>query len=234
MVSSWICLNIELGSILDFSTPDCAYFYSPSGNPLQDLSQLDSSSLRLLPLNISHLIVEYSHFPTESNLSTTHRVWCATFDNLAVFADQTPSHRYYSFFPAFVAANYEDVKDGLSTSTTALLYTLGALYCLVLFFLCLYFYLLFQARPPLNKLPIVVYVASLFACICIFRICFTFMLPNGVFDGNPLASYVVAEIPTFLFFSAFVIVLGSWISLSVAKFQEPRKTKKWEFQQQHS
>ena len=37
-----------------------------------------------------------------------------------------------------------------------------------------------------------------------------FMYPNGVFDGNPLAEFVVFEIPTFLLFSLVIVAIYFW------------------------
>jgi hypothetical protein len=66
--------------------------------------------------------------------------------------------------------------------------------------------------------PFVTYVVVFFTLLCIFRIVYIFMLPSGTLNDNLVADYALAEIPTFLLFSAMALLLGLWFSLGHQKF----------------
>jgi hypothetical protein len=112
--------------------------------------------------------------------------------------------------------DYERVsKEYYSDQTVDLVYTLGACYCfdLVLFLL----FLIVMIRSILRtkkEIPIVAWIAVIFCILCIFRIVFCYLWPDGGFQDNPVAQYAVFEIPTFLLFSAVIIAIAFWRKLS--------------------
>jgi hypothetical protein len=80
-----------------------------------------------------------------------------------------------------------------------------------LFLLTIYFVLFMQSllrssrKPPLLGL-----ITGILIIVCIFRICFMFMYPNEVFDGNQLAEIIVFELPTFFLFTLCIIAIFFW------------------------
>ena len=102
----------------------------------------------------------------------------------------------------------------LDSSTEALVYTLAALF--LLNFLCLFLFLFNMTREVITRgiaIPVVAYIAFILTILCVFRICFMFIYAAGEFDDNPLAEFVVFEIPTFLLFTTVILSLGFWRKL---------------------
>jgi hypothetical protein len=65
----------------------------------------------------------------------------------------------------------------------------------------------FHSSQTLKMGPV---ISSVLIVLCVFRACFMFMYPNGVFDDKPLAEFVVFEIPTFLLLSVVIICIYFW------------------------
>ena len=120
-----------------------------------------------------------------------------------------------TLFPIETIENPESYDpEYLKSSTAAMVYTLGALYILV--FLLLAIFLFNMTREVIHRrtaIPVVAYIAFVFTILCIFRICFMFIYAAGGFDDNPLAEFVVFEIPTFLLFTTVILALGFWQKL---------------------
>jgi hypothetical protein len=119
-------------------------------------------------------------------------------------------------FPILRMEDYETVsRDYHHSQTVALVYTLGACYCfdLVLFLLFL-IVMFYSVKKTKKEIPIVAWIAVIFCILCIFRIVFCYLWPDGGFQDNPVALYAVFEIPTFLLFSAVIIIIALWCKLS--------------------
>ena len=88
-------------------------------------------------------------------------------------------------FPINRIEDYEDEEDNyVSGSTEALCYTLGALYCtlglLSAIAVCLYVRQILKIGKSTSvQLPL--FCTSTFVLLCIFRACFMFLYPNGIF-----------------------------------------------------
>ena len=126
---------------------------------------------------------------------------------------------YYSIrvYPIVVQTDYQDPEFlYVSSKTLDLMYTLGVSYCVVFSIFVIYVLgiLIFGGYAPMPF-----FISILFLCVCVFRACFMFMYPNAIFDGNPLAEYIVFEIPTFLLFSVVIISIGFWKRLAGKKDQ---------------
>ena len=137
--------------------------------------------------------------------------WCASIDNATVPKNGNNIHLY----PIQRVEDYEDSEeDYTSRKTRALMYTLGVCYCIN--FVLLAFYLINFLRWT-KKSPMLGAISTLLLLVCVFRICFMFMYPNGKFADNELAEFVVFEIPTFLLFSVVIISIYFWKKLSSRK-----------------
>ena len=125
------------------------------------------------------------------------------------------SWRNAIFFPIETVEDPDSFDpDYLDSSTEGLVYTLAALFLLDLVLLTLF--LINMSREILKRgtaIPVVAYIAFIFTILCIFRICFMFIYAAGAFDDNPLAEFVVFEIPTFLLFTTVILALGFWQKL---------------------
>mgnify|MGYP003645524428 CR=1 FL=1 len=104
--------------------------------------------------------------------------------------------------------------DYLDHRAEVLVYVLAAVFIVDLLFLILFlFNMTRELRVTGNSIPVVAYIAFIFTILCIFRICYMFIYAAGDFDDNPLAEFVVFEIPTFLLFTTVVLSLGFWQKL---------------------
>ena len=70
-----------------------------------------------------------------------------------------------------------------------------------------------EIRAP-TKSPMLGIISFLLVILCVFRAVFMFGYPNGIFDGNELAEFVVFEIPTFLLFSVVITSIFFWKKLT--------------------
>jgi hypothetical protein len=176
-----------------------------------------SSSLYdiIYPLGLTE--VETAAFPQAE-------FWCANVS----YASVPTEDGIVRLYPIARYEDYEDVTDPyVSHETKSLMYTLGACYALDLSIFLLYLFNAITDRE--NPIPMLIPLSFLFICLCVFRICYMYMYPRGVFDGDPLSEYIVFEIPTFLLFSVVVISIAFWHILSKNKpifFLEAKNTLK--------
>jgi len=143
----------------------------------------------------------------------TAQFWCSRveYDDVAVDPDGV-----VRLFPIYRERDYEDQdEEYVSYRTKVLMYVLGCFYAVDL---CLFiFYFAHKAeigKRSQKRRQIAFPLSALFFVLCVFRICFMFMYPNGVFYQEPLSEFVVFEIPTFLLFTMVIISIGFWKSLS--------------------
>ena len=136
---------------------------------------------------------------------------CAT----VVVSDVPVDGNIIRLFPIQRAEDYEtEEEDYTSRKTRALMYTLGVCYCICFVLLCFYLVNFFQS---ISKAPMLGIISFLLVILCIFRVVFMFGYPNGIFDGNELAEFVVFEIPTFLLFSVVITSIFFWKKLVTRK-----------------
>lgn len=115
-------------------------------------------------------------------------------------------------------------KDYVSNETRILCYILGAFYALDLLLLCIFLIVLMMKYFRNSKVShLMILTSVLFVILCIFRICFMFMYPNGVLSS--LAQYIVFEIPTFILFTLVIGILGMWEKMQSKKgfFMDSRR-----------
>ena len=139
--------------------------------------------------------------------------WCSDI----VYSDVASSDGAIRLYPVHRLSNYKDTDvQYVSTQTKALMYTLGVCYIIDLFLFLSYFITQLKDRCYLQmrKLHLAMPMSILFAILCVFRICFMFMYPNGIFENEPLSEFVVFEIPTFLLFTLVIVSIGFWERLS--------------------
>ena len=137
--------------------------------------------------------------------------WCGT-----IKIDDVPNDgSNVRLFPIQRIEQYDDEEeDYTSQQTEALMYTLGVCYCICFVLLSIY---LFNFILRNMKSPLLGIISFLFVILCVFRVVFMFGYPNGIFDGNELAEFVIFEIPTFLLFSVVIISIYFWKRLSKKK-----------------
>ena len=142
--------------------------------------------------------------------------WCVDVST----ADVPISNGTIRLFPILRMENYQSQsKEYYNDQTVDLVHTLGACYCFDLVLLLLFLAVMFNSiRKTKKEIPIVAWIAVIFIILCIFRIVFCFLWPDGGFEGNPVAQYAVFEIPTFLLFSVVIIAIAFWRKLSRKRF----------------
>ena len=143
--------------------------------------------------------------------------WCANVTISTVpLSDDDDAIR---LFPIHREEDISGRPKTLSSRTEALVYTLGA--CYAIDFLLLSIFIVNVGREVSSghaaSFPVVAWIAILFIVVCIFRMCFMFILPSGEFEDNPLAEFIVFEIPTFLLFSVVIMAIGFWEKLARSK-----------------
>ena len=75
----------------------------------------------------------------------------------------------------------------------------------------------FKRSFTYNKgIPAVTWLGIIFAIVCVFRIVFCFVYVEDGF--SELSEYIIFEIPTFLLFSAVILVICLFVRLSKKKF----------------
>ena len=147
------------------------------------------------------------------DLSNNLEFWCSDVD----YSNVPTKDGAIRLYPIVRLNDYKDEEASyVSEKTEGLMYTLGALYIIDL--LLFVFFLVATLRSVggsgKGQLALLVPLSVIFSVLCVFRICFMFMYPRGVFYEESLSEFVVFEIPTFLLFSIVIISIGFWKRLS--------------------
>ena len=168
--------------------------------PVPDFGYSKETRGTIFPLGISNL---------NETLLFGSQFWCGS-----IVIKDFPSLKGNDvrLYPISRAENYEkEEEEYTSQQTRALMYTLGVCYC-ICFVLLMFFFITFIKHP--NKAQMLGILSFLLIVLCVFRAIFMFAYPNGTFDGNELAEFVVFEIPTFLLFSVVITSIFFWRKLS--------------------
>jgi len=208
------------GSVLKFGHPERLLFFevclnirdSDSSNhqyPVKDFGYSTQQLAEIYPLNFTNSLHELV-------IAGSLTYWCV---NVSMKNVPTENGNVI-LFPIYRLDNYASVdKELYQHSTVALVYTLGACYCFDLFLILIFVGIILYERFVLKRtIPVMFFIAMLLVCICIFRIVFCFLWPVGGFDGNPLAEYVVFEIPTFFLFSVMIVAIAFWRKISRKRY----------------
>ena len=136
--------------------------------------------------------------------------WCGNVSRARGF----PSLNFFAVLrdPDFAAQHY----DPYSPLAVDLSHALGALFAALLA-LTLLFVLWLQHRAPAFYTYFL--TVPCFLSLCVFRVVYCFALPSLVWVDRSLASFVVFELPTFLYFTALSCLLLSF--LGVLRFFHP-------------
>jgi hypothetical protein len=204
------------GSVLQFGHPDRIVYFEVCLNirdpdpsdveyPVMDFGYATDALDNIYPLNFTDGIHEVV-------IAGSLTYWCV---NVSIDGVPTESGTI-RLFPIYRLENYANVdKEIYSHETTSLVYTLGACYCFDLFLIMIFVMIILYEKLALKRtIPVMFIVALLLVCLCIFRIVFCFLWPVGGFDNNPLAEYVVFELPTFFLFSVMIVAIGFWRKIS--------------------
>ena len=142
--------------------------------------------------------------------------WCAGIERDQLKQEGSGNRESITLFPVLVMEGWEgEEEEGLSDRTEALVYTLGAGYCLDLIFLLLYVAVIIKTYVMVGRsVPLVMWIGVIFSIVCIFRIVFCFVYTGGGFEEEELSEYVVFEIPTFLLFTAVILAIALFMRLS--------------------
>ena len=184
-----ICLQVsenQTGVASKYPVPDFGY----SDNPIGTIHPLGMSDLNTT-------FVFGSQF------------WCGT---ILVAESSFGDGNSIRLYPISRIEKYEDEKEEYtSRQTRALMYTLGVCYCICFVLMTIFFFnFLWDFRSRMLGV-----LSILLILLCVFRAVFMFGYPNGMFEGNELAEFVVFEIPTFLLFSVVIISIYFWKSLTL-------------------
>ena len=204
------------GSVLSFSVLENVNSFSvcllissenqtdvSSKYPILDFGYSEESIGTIYPLGLTDV---------NATIVFTSPFWCATILMSDIPVDGTNNVR---LFPIQRVEDYEtEEEEYTSRKTRALMYTLGVCYCVCFGFLSFYLVTVLRAT---SKSPMLGIISFLFVILCVFRVVFMFGYPNGIFDGNELAEFVVFEIPTFLLFSVVIVSIFFWKKLATRK-----------------
>ena len=175
--------------------------------PIPDFGYSTESIGNIYPLGIADL---------NSSIVFSSLFWCGTVTVTNVPRGRGGEGNTIRLFPIQRIENYQsEEEDYTSQKTRALMYTLGVCYCICFFLLC--FYLGQSVCNSRSKSEMLALISFLFIILCVFRAVFMFGYPNGLFDGNELAEFVVFEIPTFLLFSVVITSIFFWKKLASKK-----------------
>ena len=170
--------------------------------PIRDFGYSEKAIGTIYPLGLSNV---------NSTSVFGSPFWCGTI----VVSDVPVDGTKVRLFPIQRVEDYETEEgDYTSRKTRALMYTLGVCYCIC--FVLLSFYLISIIGSP-SKSTMLAMISFLLVILCVFRVVFMFGYPNGIFDGNELAEFVVFEIPTFLLFSVVITSIFFWKKLAGRK-----------------
>ena len=145
--------------------------YSSSDFPILDIGFTDADFQYIYPYQVADKLFVYI-----DSLNTSYI--CANITreliaNISLLVGNTSSR---TFFPIALISDWQNQKDNTYSATTiALCYTLGALFCFDLFLLTIFFILVGMSVGRGKGAPVAFWVAVLFAILCVFRICYTFM-----------------------------------------------------------
>ena len=178
--------------------------------PIRDFGWSDSSLSVITPLSVSSDI-------TERRATDSSVFWCA---NLTLKKVPTEERGTYRLYPIITLEDYEDHdEDYVDKTTKVLCYVLASFYVVDFFLLTLFFFILVRdiMRSTRKTMPTVAWLGVIFMIVCIFRIVYLFAYPNGTFEDEELADFVVFEIPTFLLFTAVILCIFIWRNLAQKK-----------------
>ncbi|KAN0022640.1 hypothetical protein ACTFIU_004841 [Dictyostelium citrinum] len=132
------------------------------------------------------------------------------------------------YFPINRMNEWEDESKQVFDSTSrALMYTLGALFSVVsiwgLFELCLIARTQYVSEKRNFQLThLLIGVVTLFIII---RAIYFFIMPSGNLSDSPIADYILVVLPTFIYFTAFNILLVLWYVIVFLVLKKNKSTE---------
>ncbi|KAN0050486.1 hypothetical protein ACTA71_003610 [Dictyostelium dimigraforme] len=119
-----------------------------------------------------------------------------------------------TYFPIIrVSGNWNDVsKQVFDKTTRGLLFTLATIYLLVGFWAIFQLGVIVvnQINLPKVNFQLVNGLTLIVTIFILMRSLYFFILPNGHLAGNPTGDYVLVILPTFIYFTAFTVIIVLW------------------------
>ncbi|KAN0022205.1 hypothetical protein ACTFIU_004377 [Dictyostelium citrinum] len=130
------------------------------------------------------------------------------------FSNFNPKSSVQAFFPIIrVDGNWNDVsKQVFDKSTRGLLFTLATIYLLVGLWAIFQLGVIVvkQFNLPKVNFQLVNGLTLIVTIFILMRSLYFFILPNGHLAGNPTSDYVLVILPTFIYFTAFTVIIVLW------------------------
>ncbi|KAM9944458.1 hypothetical protein ACTFIT_009162 [Dictyostelium discoideum] len=130
------------------------------------------------------------------------------------FSNFNPKSSVQAFFPVIrVHGNWNDVsKQVFDESTRGLLFTLATFYLLVgLWAIFQLGVIVFkQINLPKVNFQLVNGLTLIVTIFILMRSLYFFILPNGHLAGSPTSDYILVILPTFIYFTAFTVIIVLW------------------------
>ena len=173
------------------------------GKYVYDFGYSDASLLTVLPLHLNQSNINIEIVGNSSILCGALRQRDIPSDNQNLIV-----------FPILRLADDRDGDDQeYSTTSLALIYTLGALYASCLLFLVVFVAASFwwwKQNKFASHASLIFFTGLFFLFLSVFRVIYCFGYPSDVWS-DPVANYAVFELPTFFYITSFSCVLVVWL-----------------------
>ncbi|GAM18817.1 hypothetical protein SAMD00019534_019920 [Acytostelium subglobosum LB1] len=196
------------------------------GNPTRDFTVYDFAEQDedfpeiLRPLNVTNMMLAANPGgPTLPPLICANISLSPSY-NWSLLISHEPT-----FFPIIRVANHDwqsNKKQVFDQTATRLLYALGALFGLCalwgLFQLCVILYDRFRTNQPRVSFRLVHLLILTITMFITIRSIYFLILPSGKLADSQLADYVMVVLPTFIYFTAFTVIIVIWYIIASSQF----------------
>ncbi|KAF2075202.1 hypothetical protein CYY_003507 [Polysphondylium violaceum] len=124
-----------------------------------------------------------------------------------------------SYFPIIRVEHWHDQnKEVFDKTATGLIYSLACLFLLTalwgLFQIGVVFFKYHTKVDTFKLVHILIVIETIFITI---RCIYFFVIPSGTLQGNAVGDYILVVLPTFMYFTAFTIIISLWYMIVKTK-----------------
>eukprot|EP01132_Coremiostelium_polycephalum_P002244 gene2244-2767_t len=198
--------GVKLSSSGIYSMSVC---FTYNGNTDKRFNILDfaaENSSSLVPLQIE----TYHYQAIDPSTNQNVNYICANFSNI---------ESTVSYFPINRIKDWDTANKVIFDETAK-----GLIYTLAVIFVAVGVWGIFQlvvvVYKRVNKLEVIKLVHLLILIVTIFiliRAIYFFILPSGSLSSNPVGDYILVVLPTFMYFTAFTIIIVLWYMIVKTK-----------------
>ncbi|EGC32582.1 hypothetical protein DICPUDRAFT_81582 [Dictyostelium purpureum] len=124
-----------------------------------------------------------------------------------------------SFFPIIRFESYiDESKEYFDKTAQGLIYTLAVIFLLTslwgIFQITMVFVKKYKGIEQIRLVHFLILIVTLFILV---RTIYFFIIPSGVLQNNSVGDYVLVVLPTFIYFTAFTIIISLWYMIVSSK-----------------